>query len=174
MKVRLFAAIALSLASLNGLAIEPAKRQSIDAMFEAADMPALMENAQGTVAGLFKQQAAQLDISDQQRQVVEKYFARLSVLLKEELSWAALKDALAEVYDQAYTQDEIDGLTAFYRTPVGRKLVEKTPALVGASQAIMQEKMKSILPRIQQISADMAQELHPPAAAASAPLPSRP
>jgi hypothetical protein len=159
MKTRLLTAVSLLLVALNCQAIEPGKRQSIENMLEAASLPTLMESVQGQMATMFRQQAALMEIPAAQRPVVDKYFARLATLLQEELSWSRMKEPMVEVYDRVYTRQEVEDLTAFYRTPVGRKMIEKMPELVGASQAVMQERMKVLLPKVQQISAEMQKEL---------------
>lgn len=59
---------------------------------------------------------------------------------------------IATVYAEAFTEDELSQLAAFYETPVGKKSVEKTPEItlkcfqIGAQagQEIMEKALKSL------------------------------
>ncbi len=47
-----------------------------------------------------------------------------------------LTNAIAEVYSENFTSDDLRGLQAFYGTPLGRKLLEKQPIVGSESMAI--------------------------------------
>lgn len=56
--------------------------------------------------------------------VLKKFFAKY-------LSWETLKDDLTKVYTDVFTEDELKQITAFYNTPVGKRVVAKMPELMG-------------------------------------------
>jgi hypothetical protein len=75
---------------------------------------------------------------------------------------AVLDEMVAEMvplYADTYTVDEIQQMTAFYNSPVGQKMLAKTPELMGRS---MQAANKVMMPRIMKAVAQYV----PPAAAA--------
>jgi len=45
------------------------------------------------------------------------------------VTWDNLGPQLVELYRQSFTEEELRGLITFYRTPVGRKALEKLPEL---------------------------------------------
>jgi hypothetical protein len=64
--------------------------------------------------------------------------------------------SIAQVYEQEFTEGELKDLIAFYRTPLGKKTLEKMPKLMQVSattgqrisakhQATFQAKMQSIM-----------------------------
>ena len=56
-----------------------------------------------------------------------------------EVRGAAMSDfeaLLVPVYDRHFTQEEVDGLVAFYESPLGKKTVEKMPAVMGEAMAV--------------------------------------
>ena len=59
----------------------------------------------------------------------------------------------------------MQGLIAFYESPLGRSMVAKTPAVMRDSAAVPQEMMKRVLPRIMAL----AKEMQPGPARRSAP-----
>jgi hypothetical protein len=72
---------------------------------------------------------------------------------------ALIDEMMAEMmplYTNNYTADEIKQLTAFYQTPVGRKMMALTPKLSAESMAIGQRIM---MPRVGAMMQDLMQEL---------------
>jgi uncharacterized protein len=65
------------------------------------------------------------------KQYEEAFDATVPVLLEIFGSRAGeMTEQVAAVYGQTFTVDEMRQITAFYRTPAGQKVLEKTPAVV--------------------------------------------
>ena len=80
-------------------------------------------------------------------------------LLEEAMSWKALKPEYVDLYAQAFTDEELRGLVEFYRSPVGKRLVEKTPELTTRSMQLIQARLAKVLPQIQDITREWAREM---------------
>jgi uncharacterized protein len=48
------------------------------------------------------------------------------------MHWPSLKEEVITLYVQAFTEDELQQLTKFYRSPLGQKAADKMPELVNA------------------------------------------
>ena len=66
---------------------------------------------------------------------------------------------ICQAYREMFSQEEIDGLIAFYRTPVGQSLVSKQPELMKRTMTIMQQCLAPMMQRIQKMSEATALEL---------------
>src|SRR5215813_5471043 len=55
-----------------------------------------------------------------QREVLQKFLTKY-------LSWASVRQETITAYTQAFTEPELQQLTEFYTTPVGKKASEKMP-----------------------------------------------
>jgi TonB family protein len=55
-----------------------------------------------------------------------------------------------------FTDEELDALLVFYRSPAGQSMVEKLPALTAQSFQLAQARVTAILPQIQQMAQDFA------------------
>lgn len=55
---------------------------------------------------------------------------------KEVMKWENVRGPLAQLYAEAFTEDEIDGLVTFYRSPLGQKLKETQPELAARGMAV--------------------------------------
>jgi len=53
--------------------------------------------------------------------------------------YTRMVDDIATVYANNFTVDELHAIEAFYRQPVGQKLLEKTPALAEQSKQVSQD-----------------------------------
>jgi uncharacterized protein len=75
--------------------------------------------------------------------VMKKFFAK-------HLSYAALKDDLIKIHMEQFTETELKEIAAFYRTPAGKKAVEKLPIL-------MQKGSELGMRRVQENAAELKQ-----------------
>jgi uncharacterized protein len=73
----------------------------------------------------------------------------MAQVLREELSWAVMRPGMAQIYRETLTQEEVNGLIAFYRTPAGQALITKMPQIMQRSMVYTQSRMATVSPRIQ-------------------------
>lgn len=69
--------------------------------------------------------------------------------LNKYMGWVSLKDDMAKIYQDAFTEQELGELSKFYESPVGKKSMEQMPSLMAKGMAIAQERMKEHLPELQ-------------------------
>lgn len=74
------------------------------------------------------------------------YIKEVYSWIDEAYSWEKLKEIYASVYIEAYTEDEMKELIDFYHSPLGRKILEKTPFIISQTMTKMQEYQKQNLP----------------------------
>jgi hypothetical protein len=109
--------------------------------------------------------------------VIDTLNRNLASVVRESVQWSKLKEAYEKVYMSTFSQQEIDGLIAFYSSPTGRAFAEKMPALVDGTNAAIQGQMAPLLAKLgpmlqdamQKLIAAHAQADTPPVAAADAP-----
>jgi hypothetical protein len=70
--------------------------------------------------------------------------------LMKETNPQVLVDLVIPVYDRNFSDDDIVQLTAFYQTPIGKKVVEKMPAIVQESMQIGSAWGKQISEKVMQ------------------------
>jgi len=106
-----------------------------------------------TTMNMEKAHAASLENILQQQSRANPAMMQLQGTMREFLnkymSWATLKDDMAKIYQEGFTEAEIGELIKFYESPVGKKSMEQMPALMGKGMAIAQERMKDHLPELQ-------------------------
>ena len=69
-------------------------------------------------------------------------------LILAEMSYENIKSEYVAIYAEVFTAAELQGLLAFYRSPVGRSWAEKQPEVNMRLMQITQSKMAKLMPRI--------------------------
>ncbi|WP_164513439.1 DUF2059 domain-containing protein [Thiosocius teredinicola] len=108
---------------------------------------------------MFRQMLGNQQLDEDLLVVFDKYSERMVDLLKQEMRWEKLEPHYVQIYVDVFSEDELRDLIAFYRTPLGQKMLEKMPQIMQASLAISQQQMRDILPQIQSLGVEMATEM---------------
>lgn len=105
----------------------------------------------------------------QDNPLMEPYRDLLMTWIEKALSWERLRPRMIDIYAEAYTESELRELIAFYKTPIGRKTLEKMPILTEKGAQAGQELIAEQQAELQQMLAVRQRELEGASAAASAP-----
>jgi uncharacterized protein len=69
-------------------------------------------------------------------------------VLREKMSWPTLQAIYIEIYQESFSQEDIDGLIAFHSSPAGKAYTEKMPA---AMEKTMSKTMALMGPMMEEI-----------------------
>lgn len=97
-------------------------------------------------------------LTAEQQQKANELSDKMMKILSSELSWDTLEPEYAKMYADAYTEQQIDDLIAFYKSPTGQIMVEKTPILMQQANALAEQRVASAMPQIQQLLMDYMKE----------------
>ena len=85
----------------------------------------------------------------EQRRSAEAAITLIIANFREGFSWNNIRDVYVQVYLETFTQEEIDGMLAFYRSTAGRAVVEKQPKAMQRSLQLMQPRLEAMQSRLQ-------------------------
>lgn len=177
---KLAAALALVLfACPFAHADEASKRAKIDEMFTIMHIDATLKQVVTQSAAQGQRAAKSLfgdhPISDSDQKIIDSHISQLTTLLGTTLDWNKLKPQYTDLYAAAFTEDQVDGIIAFYKSPSGQALLTKTPDLMSQSQQIVQAQVVTVQPQLRAIMMDLMQQVQAahssPAPASSTPAP---
>jgi len=155
--------IAAALAFSTTTQAVPPSDASINQLLEVSKAGALMDSVWAQMDGFMKTSMQQVTkgkpLSADEQAIMDKQQAKMIAIMKDELSWAKIKDGFVQVYRDTFSQEEIDGIIAFYKSPAGQAFIDKQPALMKNTMTLMQQRMGPIMQKIQQMSAETAKEL---------------
>jgi hypothetical protein len=85
----------------------------------------------------------------------------------EHLRYENLEPGFIRMYTDLFTEEELRALVAFYRTPVGQRMVELTPEIAVRTQQITSEIMEEAMPELmelmmRELEDDFGEEKAPP------------
>lgn len=105
-----------------------------------------LNGSQGTTDAMFGQIVVQFKASKP-----EVTDAKWAALKKDvfDVEVAELNKQLIPVYKKHFTQEEVKAIVAFYETPAGKKLAEKTPMVTMESMQLSQTWAMSLMGKIQ-------------------------
>jgi len=75
------------------------------------------------------------------------------------LNWESLEPKIFEIYSDTLSQDDVDGITAFYQSPAGQSYMKKMPALLQQTMLVMQTSMVPMLKKIDTAGNELKQDL---------------
>ena len=122
-------------------ASKSAKAQELLQLTQGDQMMKMMEPM---MKGVLAQ--AEKDIPAEQRAKIGEMQEKIMALVAASLNKA--KPALAKVYTDTYTEEEIDGILAFYKSPVGKAFIQKMPEVMQRSMPVMMQMMSDLQPQM--------------------------
>jgi hypothetical protein len=117
-------------------------RAAAESMLEAANVESSMDSVLDQTLDLQIKSNPQLAPL---REVMHKF-------LTKHLSFAALKEELIGLYVEEFTEEELLEITAFYRTPTGRKAMEKMPVLFQKGAELGKRRVQANMAELQKMT----------------------
>ncbi len=81
----------------------------------------------------------------------KQVMALLNTLYQEEMGWEKTKPHFVRIYTETYTQQEVNDLIAFYKTPSGQAFIRKNPLVEQKIAMIYQKNSMEIIDRLAKI-----------------------
>ena len=112
-------------------------------------LASVQQNLDTAVRNAMAQSLQDKSLTPRGQKVMDNFMHEYMGIMKEELSWDRFKDTYARIYSETFTQEEVDGLLAFYRSPAGQAMIDKMPLVMQKSMALTQERMGPLVQRLQ-------------------------
>ena len=145
----------------------PPSDQSINEMMSAMQLEGLLNQAlkqmdEGITKAMeqgLEQALKGKELSAPQKTAVESFRAKFSTTMKDELSVAKVKDIYLQAYRETFTQDEVNAIIAFYKSPAGKAVTEKNPAVKQKAGTLTQGRISPMTQKLQKMQEEFVKEL---------------
>ena len=145
------------MASVHAFAQSPPPSEaSVRELLEVTNGKSVLEGAWNQLDGLMekamKDAIGNKPVTAKQEKIMAAMRAETVELIRSEMSWDKMEPMYIRQYSQTFSQAEIDGMLAFYKSDAGKAVTAKMPQLV---QILMQDVMSLLqgtLPKIRAIS----------------------
>jgi uncharacterized protein len=111
------------------------------------------------VASSIKEASQGQTITPERQAVLDRMREKMVAAYDDAFNGPAMQNVMLRVYQATYTQDEVDGLIAFYKTPAGQALINKSPLMMQNMMDEMRQMMRPMTQRMMQIKQDGEREL---------------
>lgn len=141
----------------------PASAESIREVLKVTDAKGLIDKMwpqiDATMAAAMQQALKGKKVSPQQQETLSKMQAKMIASMKEDLSWENLEPMYVEIYQKSFTQTELDGMLAFYKSPAGAAVVKKMPIVMQETMIAMRQKLGPMMQKMQRTVQESASEI---------------
>jgi hypothetical protein len=143
---------------ISVLADEASKNAKIEEMMQVTYADRMFKQTFDQIKTMQMAQLNKMEVPAGERQAAEEIQQKTMALLSDRMSWDKLKPALVKVYSETYTEEEINGIVAFYKSQAGQAMLEKSPLLMQRVMAMSQELVGDLTPEIKRITEDVKQK----------------
>ena len=95
----------------------------------------------------------------EQKAFIDSFLTKYKKIMKDELSWEKMMPSYIRIYRETFTEKELNELIAFYESPTGKMFVKKTPVILEKTSSVMQQKMVSILSKMNAMLEDSKKDM---------------
>ncbi len=141
---------------------QASKTAKIEEMLALTHADRVVDQMTAQMRPMMAQQLRKLDLPDDARPAIEEMQKKMVDLMSRTLSWQKMKPVYIKIYDETFTEDELAGAVAFYKTPAGQALIDKMPTLMGKTMSVVQDLMGDIIPEITKMTEDIANKYKKP------------
>jgi hypothetical protein len=140
----------------------PPTEASIRELLELSDAHRLMDSMKAPLNAFIAksmQDAAQgKAITPDKQAILDRMRTKMTTALDELLTWDNLLPMYIKTYQASLTQEELDGMITFYKSPAGQAMIKKMPLIMQNIMGQMGSLMKPFQQRVQQIQQETQQE----------------
>jgi hypothetical protein len=142
---------------------EASKHAKIQELFTVLHLDKTMKLVMDAVLKQVKdasqQQLVGVTLTDAQQKKFDDFQQKVFDIVNDQMSWAKIEPDYIKLYDDAYTEEQIDGILSFYKSPVGQAMIAKSPELTTKSLQISQGRMQAIQPQLRQLMQDFTKDM---------------
>ncbi|MFZ6655063.1 DUF2059 domain-containing protein [Undibacterium sp. TJN19] len=142
---------------------EKPSEASLKEMLTLTNTQQVLKSVEAQMDGLMKNmmQKAMKDqpLNEQQQKIMDKFRNKVIAIHKQEMTWEKLEPTFIEIYGNSLSQEDVDGIIAFYKSPAGKSYVSKMPVLIQQSMSSMQKMTAPMMEKIAEAAKEMTAEM---------------
>jgi uncharacterized protein len=106
-----------------------------------------------------KQLGDEQELTPEQQQAIEARRKAAADMIRSLLSWDSMEPLYLKVYEETFSQSEIDGMLEFYATAAGQAVIAKLPLAAKNTMSEMQQRVQQMIPKLQQMARETAEQV---------------
>jgi hypothetical protein len=122
----------------------------LDLMNAQATMDQTLDQMTAMINDQIKAQSSNATMEQLAR--AQEFQRKLMELVKSRLSWQKMRPDFIRIYGETYSDEELNGMLAFFESPAGQGFLKKTPMLTQKVIAVSQAQLGDLMPEIQRLA----------------------
>tara|TARA_B110000967_G_scaffold205487_1_gene250128 strand:+ start:1589 stop:2092 length:504 start_codon:yes stop_codon:yes gene_type:complete len=145
--------------SVSAIAETDSKREQVEDLLELMDTSSIINSMYSQMEIMLQNMSKELGVKPSEKVIFDEYYSKMVNVMREEMSWAKMKEPMINIYMNNFNEKEISDVIAFYKSDTGQAFIAKTPKLTQESMQIGQNLTTTAIPRIREISKQLKQQL---------------
>ncbi|MGE5128630.1 MAG: DUF2059 domain-containing protein [Sphingomonadaceae bacterium] len=141
----------------------PPSEDSIRRLLEVTEARKLLDGMMTQIDALMRRNMEQAlrgrQLTPEQEAIIARMRNKMADAFRDEMTWDKLEPLYVRVYRDTFTQGEVDGMLAFYRTDAGRAVIVKMPGVIQTTMGEMQLRMQPLIQKMRAIEEEALTEL---------------
>ncbi len=154
--------IALLLCSTTAIA-SPASESSIKQLLTVTQARKLVDGMRAQFDALMNN-AVQQSLKGEtptpnQQEAIANMKNSMVTIMQGEIAWEKLEPMYLRLYKDSFSEEEIAGMLAFYKTPAGQAVIYKMPVLMQQTMLEVQKMTSGMTPKMEKVQEQFAAEM---------------
>jgi len=145
--------------SVSASAETDSRREQVEDLLELMDASSIINSMYSQMDIMLQNMSKELGVKPSEKVIFDEYYSKMINVMREEMSWAKMKEPMINIYLNNFNEKEISDVIAFYKSDTGQAFITKTPKLTQESMQIGQKLTTAAIPRIREISKQLKQQL---------------
>jgi len=141
MKLHLLVLLSVAIPAFADTPPLPLAEQVVEAAGVKASVEASFMQGMESAMQQFRQNGGD-ELATTASEIVRKFYV-------ENFKWEDVRPIFGQSYSAEYSESELKELLAFFQSPIGKKMAEKSTKLGSSTAVLMREKLKDKMPKLQ-------------------------
>lgn len=149
---------------LTAHADEASRRAKAQEMLGLLHMDRLLDQMMNNMLDQMSTVTKQLggrNVKPEDQTKVDEFQKKVFQLIQSQMGWKALEPEYVDIYAKDFTDEQLDAILVFYKSPAGVALIEKLPTLTTQGTELAQARVATLMPQLKQLIADFAKNASP-------------
>jgi hypothetical protein len=165
----IFFAVVMMLAPVGARADEASKAAKVKDLFAVTHVDHGLDRMRGAmeqqVQSTAKNASGAEAMTPEKKKIQQEYVDNSMKVVDQHFGWPVLEPEFLKLYMDSYSEADLDGMLAFYKSPAGQDMLSKAPALSAGVMEIVHGRMGDFQPKMQALQELYVRAMAPPAAA---------
>ena len=159
--------VVMGLATVGARADEVSKQAKVKELFAVMHMDHSLDRMRSAmeqqVQATAKNAPGAEQMTPEKKKIQQEYIDNSMKVVDQQFGWPVLEPAFLRLYSDAYSESDLDGILAFYKSPAGQAMLAKAPELSSGLMEIVHGRMGDFQPKMQALQELYLKAMVPPA-----------